>query len=136
MPQIAVTQLKLKPHKMKPYMGQAQLPAKVHKAAIAIIPPLHLTHAIQRIRCFKDKSYVRWPPHINLLYPFLEDSSDTFATAAVKAAEAVAGIKPFKVMCAAMQATPTAAAAAGLLCLPHRAGGARVYVFLCPRSSS
>lgn len=48
-------------------------------------------------RCFKDKSFVRWPPHINLLYPFHEDSGDAFAAAAETAAAACRSIQPFQV---------------------------------------
>lgn len=82
---------------------------KVHKSALCIIPPLHLAAGVQRARCFRDKSFVRWPPHINLLYPFAEDDAAgaAFAQAADTAAAALAGIHPFKVclrMCARMLA--------------------------------
>lgn len=43
------------------------------------------------------QGYVRWPPHCNLLYPFLEDSGSTFEAAAQAAAEALQGVKPFQV---------------------------------------
>ena len=50
--------------------------------------------AIQHIRCFQDKSFVRWPPHINLLYPFHEHQ---LAAAAERAAEALRTTGPFTV---------------------------------------
>jgi hypothetical protein len=70
---------------------------KSHKSTVCIIPPLAVQQAVQKIRCFKDKSFVRWPPHINLLYPFLEDQGSAFTDAAAAAATAVAYISPFKV---------------------------------------
>ena len=39
-----------------------------------------------------DKGYCRWPPHINLLYPFLEDRGAQFEAAA---AAASAALQPF-----------------------------------------
>ncbi len=44
-----------------------------------------------------DKGFTRWPPHINLLYPFLEDRGRGFAEAAEVAAAAVADVEPFQV---------------------------------------
>jgi hypothetical protein len=39
----------------------------------------------------------RWPPHINLLYPFVKDEGTAFEAAAARAAEALRGIEPFEV---------------------------------------
>ena len=52
---------------------------------------------IQEIRIFRDKSFVRWPPHINLLYPFYEDTGNSFEEWAGVLAAAVRSISPFKV---------------------------------------
>lgn len=72
--------------------------SKTHKSTLCIVPPLHIQQAVQRIRCFRDKSFVRWPPHINLLYPFVsEDTAETFADAAATAAHALKNLPPFKV---------------------------------------
>lgn len=71
---------------------------KSHKSTVCIIPPLAVQQAVQRIRCFRDKSFVRWPPHINLLYPFLEVPS--FDEAATAATHALAQLPPFKVRAA------------------------------------
>ncbi|OQS04317.1 hypothetical protein THRCLA_03437 [Thraustotheca clavata] len=50
-----------------------------HKATIAIIlkedAANELFNTVQSIREEHDRSFVRWPPHINLLYPFLESPS-------------------------------------------------------------
>ncbi|KAG2496511.1 hypothetical protein HYH03_005335 [Edaphochlamys debaryana] len=50
-------------------------PPKVHTTTIAVVPPAHVWRSIQALRCFRDKSFVRWPPHINLLYPFHPDDA-------------------------------------------------------------
>eukprot|EP00198_Chlamydomonas_reinhardtii_P000915 XP_001690250.1 predicted protein [Chlamydomonas reinhardtii] len=47
--------------------------AKVHTSSVAVVPPATVWRSIQSLRCFADKSFVRWPPHINLLYPFHPD---------------------------------------------------------------
>ncbi|GLC64635.1 hypothetical protein PLESTF_000187200 [Pleodorina starrii] len=51
----------------------AGAPLKVHTTAVAVVPPVSVWRHIQAIRCFRDKSFVCWPPHINLLYPFFPD---------------------------------------------------------------
>lgn len=98
-----------------------------HKSAICIIPPRHLWDAIQDIRLFNDKSFVRcettrkskeyrgavvavfhaltyvliplcrWPPHINLLYPFYEDTGNAFQECTEAAAQALSTLQPFEV---------------------------------------
>ncbi|KAF3402650.1 Nuclear poly [Talaromyces pinophilus] len=40
--------------------------------ALCIIPPAHLTQDINRLRALYDKAYEKWPPHINLIYPFVD----------------------------------------------------------------
>jgi hypothetical protein len=75
----------------------AHAQSKVHKSALCLIPPRSTWQKLQLIRCFKDKSFVRWPPHINLLYPFVEDVGDNFSQAAASIAQAVAGLEPFEV---------------------------------------
>ena len=42
----------------------------VHKSTLAIVAPKFATEMIQKIRSSYDPQVVRWPPHINLLYPF------------------------------------------------------------------
>ena len=76
-----------------------------HTSAVVICPPSSQWGPIQEIRSVNDKSYVRWMPHVNLLYPFLLDDDDdgdeaprrNFNAAAAVAREALAGIEPFTV---------------------------------------
>ena len=70
---------------------------KSHKSTVCIIPTVAAQQVVQEVRCFKDKSFVRWPPHINLLYPFLEDKEAAFEDAASTAADALAHLPPFTV---------------------------------------
>lgn len=41
------------------------------QTAIAIIPPPYLHPRINSLRSLYDKSYKKWPAHINVLYPFV-----------------------------------------------------------------
>lgn len=53
--------------------------AKQHTSTVALVPPESVWEPIQQARTdLKDKGLYRWPPHINLLYPFLptEDFDD------------------------------------------------------------
>ena len=75
-----------------------------HTSAVVICPPSSQWGPIQEIRSFNDKSYARWMPHINLLYPFLldDDGGDgaprrNFDAATAVAREALRGIEPFTV---------------------------------------
>ena len=46
-----------------------------HTSAVVLVPPRDLWAPIQAIRATNDKSYLRWMPHVNLLYPFLRDDA-------------------------------------------------------------
>ena len=70
-----------------------------HSSAVCLIPPRSCWEQLQEIRCFKDKAFVRWPPHINLLYPFLDDSGTNFEEASRRARNSVAAVEPFEVCC-------------------------------------
>lgn len=49
-----------------------RLPAHLtYKTAIALLPPSSITSPIEAVRSVHDKHFKRWPPHINLIYPFL-----------------------------------------------------------------
>ena len=39
----------------------------------------------------------RWPPHINLLYPFYEDTGNAFRECTEAAAQALSTLQPFEV---------------------------------------
>ncbi|KAI0008607.1 hypothetical protein F4779DRAFT_618486 [Xylariaceae sp. FL0662B] len=42
-----------------------------YDTALCIIPPTHLWPFINDLRLIYDKAYETWPPHINLIYPFV-----------------------------------------------------------------
>ncbi|KAI5921673.1 hypothetical protein F4810DRAFT_328616 [Camillea tinctor] len=42
-----------------------------HDTALCIIPPADLCASIDRLRSIYDKAYEKWPPHVNLVYPFV-----------------------------------------------------------------
>src|SRR4051812_45734334 len=66
---------------------------KLSISALVIMPPESLWQPIQRIRRAHDKSFQRWPPHINLLYPFLPSSE--FPSAAKVIREKLKDFEPF-----------------------------------------
>ena len=70
---------------------------KDHKSAVAIVVPRSVSQQVQDVRIFNDKGFVRWPPHINLLYPFIADTADNFAKAAEVLAGTLRSIAPFQV---------------------------------------
>ncbi len=65
--------------------------AKTHTTAVVLIPPESAQPPIQAIRRIHDRNFVRWMPHITLLYPFAErrDFAD-ITPALAKAAQQVA----------------------------------------------
>ncbi|RGP60462.1 poly a polymerase beta [Fusarium longipes] len=42
-----------------------------HDTALCAIPPRELWSTVDRLRCLYDKAYTAWPPHVNLIYPFV-----------------------------------------------------------------
>lgn len=42
-----------------------------HETAICLIPPQNLWPRVDPLRSLYDKAYGKWPPHINLIYPFV-----------------------------------------------------------------
>jgi len=60
----------IKPSKNLPKFSKDDL---VAKSAACLIPDESLWEPIQEIRKKYDKSYPRWMPHVNLLYPFIVD---------------------------------------------------------------
>jgi hypothetical protein len=42
-----------------------------HDTALCIIPPKHLWPTFDGLRSLYDKAYEKWPPHLNLVYPFV-----------------------------------------------------------------
>jgi len=70
---------------------------KVHKSAVCIIPLRNVWPVIQSLRCLNDKSFLRWMPHVNLLYPFWEDCGDSFVEASKRIEKALSSVQPFEV---------------------------------------
>ena len=68
---------------------------KVHTSALCWIPPIAQQEAIQALRAEFDRQIDRWPPHVNLLYPFVPVSE--FQLAAAMLASALARLPPFSV---------------------------------------
>ncbi|KAJ4991839.1 endonuclease/Exonuclease/phosphatase [Stagonosporopsis vannaccii] len=55
-----------------------KLPAHLtYKTAIALLPPCSIAPPIEGVRAVHDKNFKRWPPHINLIYPFLASPLET-----------------------------------------------------------
>lgn len=46
------------------------------KSVLALLPPTSMLGAIEAVRSVHDKHFKRWPPHIKLIYPFLESPSE------------------------------------------------------------
>jgi len=70
-------------------------PPKLHTSTLALVPPEEAWPPIQDVReRLRDKGLYRWPPHINLLYPFVPE--DDFAAAADALAPAAASNPPFE----------------------------------------
>ncbi len=46
------------------------MPTKTHTTAVVLIPPESIQQPIQEIRKLYDRNYIRWMPHITMLYPF------------------------------------------------------------------
>jgi len=67
---------------------------KAFHTALCFIPPQSIWDPIQDIRRKLDKSFNRWPPHINLLFPFIPEQY--FDEAAKLITEQLAHIEPFE----------------------------------------
>ncbi|KAM0438891.1 hypothetical protein ACHAPT_001652 [Fusarium lateritium] len=49
----------------------SQFMFKSHETALCLIPPRHLWTSVDRLRSLYDKAFGAWPPHVNLIYPFV-----------------------------------------------------------------
>ena len=52
------------------------------RTAVCWVPARKYWPPLQRLRVFHDEDFIRWPPHIKLLHPFVEDSPDALQRAA------------------------------------------------------
>lgn len=66
-------------------------------SACVIIPPIELCDAIQEIRSANDTSFDRWPPHINLLWPFVPQTEFADSAAKIAANTHFRSIQPFTI---------------------------------------
>ena len=74
-----------------PELGRA--PASRH-TALVLMPPPGVWGPLQRVRCALDAKFRRWPPHVTLLFPFVDESWLDPATAAL--ASIAAELAPFE----------------------------------------
>jgi len=68
---------------------------KVHQSAVVIIPPRNTWDQIQTIRAVHDKSFKRWMPHINLIYPFVPALN--FASVVDQVSKSISSFAPFQI---------------------------------------
>jgi 2'-5' RNA ligase len=76
---------------------ESQSPPKVHSVTVCMVPPPEQTETwkiLSEMRLqLKDPGYYRWPPHVNLLYPFLKLNHTTnFTSNDDNSLESVSGI--------------------------------------------
>ncbi|KAK5651549.1 hypothetical protein OQA88_11914 [Cercophora sp. LCS_1] len=46
-----------------------------YDTALCIVPPRRFWPSIDRLRVLYDKGYEKWPPHVNIIYPFVRPDS-------------------------------------------------------------
>lgn len=51
--------------------NQTSFAANSYDTALCIIPPQHWCEDIDKLRSLYDKAFEKWPPHVNLIYPFV-----------------------------------------------------------------
>jgi len=69
---------------------------KAVTTAVVVMPPQDLVAGVlEDFRRANDKAFARWPPHINLLFPFVPEIH--LDRAAERAAGALAAVAPFEV---------------------------------------
>lgn len=68
------------------YEGSRSQSLNSYDTALCIIPPTPLTHDVNRLRALYDKAYEKWPPHINLIYPFVAPERLSHAVDVVRTA--------------------------------------------------
>jgi len=66
---------------------------KSHRLALVVLPPRALWGPIQALRRRRDRQWRRWPPHVNLLYPFHEEAG--LAPCLPRLRRALAALSPF-----------------------------------------
>ncbi|KAI0600944.1 hypothetical protein F4775DRAFT_514409 [Biscogniauxia sp. FL1348] len=56
---------------LDPSEQPAEVSLESYDTALCIIPPSEFCASIDRLRSVYDKAYQKWPPHMNLVYPFV-----------------------------------------------------------------
>jgi len=51
--------------------GIEEVPNPSYETALALLPPVYYYGRLNHLRSLYDKAFAKWPPHINLLYPFV-----------------------------------------------------------------
>lgn len=69
----------------------------VKTSALALIPDERAWPVIQAVRSAHDKQVRVWPPHINIIYPFVHERH--FQAAGESIAERTTSLAPFKIRC-------------------------------------
>mmetsp|Transcript_24883 Transcript_24883/g.36701 ORF Transcript_24883/g.36701 Transcript_24883/m.36701 type:complete len:268 (+) Transcript_24883:2-805(+) len=73
----------------------------VHHSSLAVIPPPAMEDVWEQLNGLrhklKDKGYYRWPPHINLLYPFIDFSTIDALESVTALAQSLESIQPFEI---------------------------------------
>ena len=70
-------------------------PKKVHTSALCWVPAIERQPPIQTLRLAHDRQIDRWPPHVNVLYPFVPEAE--FEAAAGRLAAALQPLPAFGV---------------------------------------
>lgn len=65
--------------------------------ALCIIPPRSQWPKVDQLRSHYDKAYGKWPPHINLVYPFVQVDALPRAVEAVQSVTAHKHLRPLDV---------------------------------------
>ena len=72
--------------------------SKAYTSTVAMIPPDEAWPAIQAARyALRDRGLWRWPPHVNLLYPFAPAAASATPRLIAALAAAAARVEPFDV---------------------------------------
>lgn len=66
-----------------------------HRSAVVLVPPSDQWGALQRLRARHDSRFERWPPHVSLLYGFVEPAE--LPLALPRLADIAKASKPFTV---------------------------------------
>ncbi|KAK1826744.1 RNA ligase superfamily-domain-containing protein [Podospora conica] len=61
-----------------------------HDTALCIVPPRERWSSVERLRALHDKAYEKWPPHVNLIYPFVQQ--DVLSSAATRIQDHLASL--------------------------------------------